>query len=363
MIKHRTLTTAIASLALLATAGVQAQSRNLELQTSEGQLTVPLDDNAGVRILSDGDISATATSEFSCQQGASCDDVQVSMAGNNGALVVSPTTVAQGSTFQVTWDSRGAWQCNGTGLAGTTWNSSNPKPPEGSAFVGTTNVPLGTYTLELTCENGPVTDTLTVPITVDEQSSGGGPGDIELPAVCDDVAELRDFTGWSQTTDAIPPFGNSETQTFATYLGNWPGSGAGVDVGIPKNEYAALVFQTGDLDSGSTGQFNREAVTPTNDAIIGGGSHIVSFSRCPGDFNPNSPAVPSSACVIQASANFIAVQWGGPGSGRACTLQPNTQYFMNIVYTSSTVGTLPPVQAPCGGEPRCGNRWQGQGVE
>ena len=80
------------------------------------------------------------------------------MAGGNGALIVSPTTIGQGSNVQVTWDSRGAWECSGTGLPGTSWNTNNPKAPSGSVFVDTDNVPLDTYTVELTCVNGPVND-------------------------------------------------------------------------------------------------------------------------------------------------------------------------------------------------------------
>lgn len=363
MSKHRNLTITVASLALLATAGLHAQSRNLELETADGPLTVPLDDNVGVRILSDGDISATATPDFTCQQGASCDDVQVSMAGSSGALVVSPGTVAQGSTFQVTWDSRGAWQCNGTGLPGTSWNNSNPKPPRGSVFVSTDDVPLDNYTLELACENGPVMDTRTVQLTVDEQSDSG-PGDITLPAVCNNVAELRDFAGWTQTTDARPPFGNDEEQTFAQYFGPWPGAGASVDIGIPKDQYAALPFNTGNLNSGSTGVFNREQATTVSAPYMGPGPTIVSFSRCPGDFDPASPALESPGCVIGAPFNFSTIRWGGPGAGRACELEPNTQYFMNIVHTTSNVGVIPPVQAPdCGGKSRCGWLWNTSGSE
>lgn len=362
MVKQRILTITVASLAFLAAAGVQAQSRNLELNTDEGPLTVPLDDNVGVRILSNGDISATATSDFACQQGATCDDVQVSVSGSNGSLAVSPSTVAQGSNFSVTWSSRGAWECNGTGLPGTTWNSSNPKPPSGNISVNTSGVPLDTYNLELTCVNGPVTATRTVQLTVDEQSSSG-PGGIELPAICDQVGELRDFQGWSQTNNGREPFSSSEEQSFAEYFGPWPGAGISVDVGIPKNQYAALVFTTGNLDAGSGGQFNREAVTPINDSVVGPGPQIVSFSRCPGDFDPTSPALDSPNCVIKASFNFSTIKWGGPGSSAACQLQSNTQYFMNIVYSNSSLGTLPPVQADCGGEPRCGHRWQGNGVQ
>ncbi len=50
----------IATLLLTGSVGVIAQSKTIELQTDEGLLTIPLDDNAGLDIGADGKIFTTA---------------------------------------------------------------------------------------------------------------------------------------------------------------------------------------------------------------------------------------------------------------------------------------------------------------
>lgn len=330
----------------------QAQSRALELDTSEGVLVIPLADGSLLELLPDGGVTATAIDSFACgEETASCEDVEVSMLEiDGGSLSLSRSQVPQGQSFQATWSSRGAWECVGSGLPGSEWNTSNPKEPSGTQTVSTGGVSPGHYALELVCQNGPETASRTVSLTVQDPS----------PDVCSGVTELRDFSGWSVATDARPPFGSNELQTFSNFFGSWPGSGNNNPIGIRKNQYLALPFTTGTLGSSSGGQFNREQIPPTWESQVGTGKVIVSFSLCPGDFDPASDA---NACVMEASSNIFALRWGGPGSGRACELQSNTDYFMNVLYAASAIGTLPPTQADCQGKPRCGAQWQASGSE
>ena len=113
-------------------------------------------------------------------------------------------------------------------------------------------------------------------MTVEEESDSG-PGDITLPAVCDQVTELREFAGWSQATDVDTPFGSDEEQLFSLFFGPWPGTGNSGNLGIPKNEYMSVVFETGNLGSGSGGQVTRNppaldgshtSIGPGSDCVV-----------------------------------------------------------------------------------------------
>ena len=329
-----------------------AQSRTLELQTSEGPLVIPLADGSVLELLGDGNVTASAIDGFICgEETVSCEDVDVSMRTADGGFFSSTRNqVPQGQSFQLSWSSRGAWECIGSGMADSDWNSSNPKEPTGVETVSTAGISPGSYELQLLCQNGPESDTRTVSVTVQDPS----------PDVCSGITELKDFTGWSAATDAKPPFGSSDVQTFSAFFGAWPGTGNNFTLGIRKNQYLALPFTTGTLTSSSSGQFNREQVPPIYESQVGGGKVIVSFSQCPGDFDPDSEA---NVCVIEASSNIFSLQWGGPGSGRACELQSNTPYYVNVLYASSAIGTLPPVQADCQGKNRCGALWWATGSE
>lgn len=189
--------------------------------------------------------------------------------------------------------------------------------------------------------------------------------DVSVP-LCDQVTPLEDYPDWSRASDIESPFGTDENQTFETFFNTWPGTNNSTNLGVLKGEYFALSFTTGDLDASSQGQINRE-----NLSGVGGGSNdiglgplIASFSQCPGDFDPNSPAVPAPDCVSRHRAIFQSIQWGGPGSGRNCELDPNTDYYLNVVYTESDVGQLPPDQATCQDDkPRCGHLYQANGTE
>jgi hypothetical protein len=184
-------------------------------------------------------------------------------------------------------------------------------------------------------------------------------------SLCDSVTPLEDDPEWSQATDILWPFGDSEPQTFAHMFNFWPGSGNSNNLGLLKGEYFALSFQTGQLDATSKGQLAREMPAGAGGgSSIGTGPLIASFSRCPGDFDPNSPAVPSPDCVMSTDNLINQIRWGGPGSGRDCELDSNTQYYFNVVYTDSDIGQLPPVQATCRDDrPRCGHLWRASGSE
>src|SRR5699024_5355129 len=120
--------------------------RTLKLQTDDGPIEIPLDTSVPMKLLSEGNVSATAESGFVCpKDGASCDDVQVSLGtADGGKLTLSSSSVSHGSNVNIAWQSRGAWTCEGSGLPGTDWNNSNPKDPVDSLSVNTAALDPGT---------------------------------------------------------------------------------------------------------------------------------------------------------------------------------------------------------------------------
>lgn len=335
----------VALVLALASATAFAQTeRTIEVQTDEGQLDVPLDDGVPLRILTDGDISATAIQGFSCSSGgATCDDVQVSMSSTDGgSFTVTPNPVTQGSNVSIGWSGTGAWECSGTGLPGTTWNNQNPKQPSGQQSVGTGSLTAGTsYDVEVTCSNGPVTDSRTLSLLVEEDT-------IPDPEGCEGVPELSDFPGWSLATDVGYGDETLVPTTWDNVFANTFPEGGQVLFELRKNRYVAMQFATpSSLSSTNAGFLASE---PSAAGASGPGPRMMSVTQCPGVFDPQHMEDPD--CLkgnIGASTRF---DWVGPNHPWSefdgiCELEAGKTYFWNIIFSDSTVGTMPPEQADC----------------
>ncbi len=353
--KQITRSTAMIALTLSLAAGpamAQSQDRTLELQTDDGLIQIPLDTSVPMKLLSEGDVSATAKAGFACPTGgASCDDVQVSMStSNGGAFTVSPGTVSHGSNVNIQWDSRGAWSCEGSGLPGTAWNNSNPKQPGGSQSVNTGPLTPGTtYQVEVNCSNGPVSDSRTLALTVTEDT-------VPVPAGCEGVPALSSYPGWSEATSILYNNSTHNPRVFADIFNQpFPGTPNTAILHMQKGRYAAIRFTTpSDLNHTNRGQFNGESAGQVYP--FGGDQMIFSIASCPGVFDPQY-VDQADKCLkkVNVSTPFY---WAGPGHPYAqydCELQPNTTYYLNILYSQSPAGTMPPVQAPCGGRSSCGS--------
>jgi len=339
-------------LALASATAIAQTERTIEIQTDEGQLDVPLDDGVPLRILTDGDISATAIQGFSCSSGgATCDDVQVSMSSaDGGSFTLSPNPVNQGSNVSIGWSGTGAWECTGTGLPGTTWNNQNPKQPSGQQSVGTGPLTAGTsYDVEVTCSNGPVTDTRVLSLTVEEDT-------IPDPEGCENVPELSDYAGWSEATNVGYDDDFLDPGQWATVFGNpFPGGGQ-VRFELTKGQYAAMAFTTpSNLNSNDQGRVgSAEAAGGSS----GTGVRMMSISRCPGVFDPEY--IEDPGCLKTNMGSGTEFNWYGPNHEWAdfpgfCELQADTTYYMNVIFSDSSAGTIPPEQDECrsAGETAC----------
>ena len=301
-----------AALALFAAQAV-AQSQSIILNTSPTPTEIELLDGTDVNLDPiSGDLSATPLDPAACSATTDCSDVQVSITG----FTVSPTTVTQGESVSVNWNGRGAWQCEGSGLTGTTWNGT--KLPSGSQAVSTAPLaPNTTYDVTLDCSNGPVTDTASVSLTVNEGSGGGG-----VPQFCIDDDRVPP-AGLSQDTQILD--GSSTiTETWPQLFGQPFPQGNGRDMAIQNGRYAQLEFNTDGLSTGVSGRLTFDILQ----TFVPSGQKIISLSQCPGDFTDLN----DSNCkkfVGQGSLRW-AINSGG---GFDCILSPNTTYYLNILYT------------------------------
>ncbi|MDZ7791295.1 MAG: hypothetical protein U5L08_12550 [Xanthomonadales bacterium] len=339
----------IAALLSVSTYTAVAQTeKTLELETDDGTINVPLDGTVPLRVLGDGDISATAAEGFSCPTGGpSCEDVQVSLlTDDGGSFDASPNPVALGSGVSFSWDSLGAWSCSGAGLPGTTWNGINPKRPRGQQMVNTSSLTAGdSYTVELICSNGPVTDSRTLVLEVQEDTAP------PPPEGCEGVGELSDYAEWTESTDlrfGTPP-------SWEGSFGNGFPKGNTFELKLDKGEYAALRFTTPSyIGAASTGQINGETSASQS---YGPGQRLMSITPCPGQFNPAE--IDDSRCLIAQMNTGDQFKWVGAGHSQAqyrCELEPDTTYFLNILFSESPTGVLPPVQSECAsaGHSACG---------
>lgn len=84
---------------------------------------------------------------------------------------------------------------------------------------------------------------------------------------------------------------------------------------------------------------------------------MMTISRCPGAFRQSDLEDPD--CYFAQLPVETQVPWVGPGhawKSFRCELQPDTVYYVNMLFSESPAGTVPPVQSDCrsSGETHCG---------
>lgn len=251
----------------------------------------------------------------------------------------APSSVESGQTVSVNWSTENVDTCSATGTL-PTWTGS--KGLQGPQNV-TVNAPLGTYSVGLQCTGAGQTVTagpLTVTVTDD---GGGGGGECTLP------------TGLSRAADAI--WGQSASNASGhfwdgVFIGPFPSTTNSRTYFQRPGNYHAIQFNTGNMPSDATGQINSWEPQGPWSLQAAAGWRIVSFSTCPGDFNPDGK---EPGCIRRIGGTDN-IRWGGANTGDVfrCALQPNTTYYLNIVYTDSQVGDPNPNWNCSGPRENCG---------
>ena len=312
---------------------------------ADAEFQVLLDSAQPVVIGSDGNLVArgVSVSPELCTQpenpdpGANCGGAQVDVTDfringqSSGVLEVFPN-----QTLNMTWTSRGAWECLGSGLPGTSWNSV-VKNPSGSQSVADPNLePGGLYAPELICRNGTILqDTATLSLSVLEPTPVPEGCENRIPAQFTRTQACI-FSGAALGNDCFlyPAIFGSSTNPF-------PGpSGSQRNFVLRRGEYAAMQF-TVPTNLNRQGTFN---VVEAQFGVGTAGRKIWSISKCPGDFDRAAiTADYGGNCYRWVDGGSGAIAWAPAGSASAgyCELEPGETYYLNLVYTESEAGTAP----------------------
>lgn len=353
-----------------------SEKRLIILDESGQEVLAPVPLLGQVLIEASGDLRVTTAEPLDCGVEVTCDDVSV---GSPGFTSLTATEVELGTILEFEWNSRGAWTCDAGGtLPG--WNqrlgmhadsreaveSLRVVETEGLAPADPSAYPL-TYNATLLCSNGPVQSDLGIPQSIPITLTAPPEPGADLPEECGSV-NRRAPSDWTRLStgslschwDSSRWISGSDCREWGKV---WPdefdpnGTGTTRYLGLRSSHarnYIALQFNSGQFDPGFRGEF----VVNTAPGLLSR-RKIMTVSRCPGDFNEaaiRDKTAGGTGCMIESAINSLT--WGGTGSARVCQLEPNTEYFLNIVYTEAPLGNLTwSAIAPhpdCVGE-RCGN--------
>lgn len=352
---------------------LQAQDKQLILQTQPEPTVIDL--TGSMQIDGSGNITVTPVDTAACTATASCEDVAVDIlnfsANNQGTSV----SVSQGTSLTFRWDSRGAWACDGGGLDGWTGVGKTPINPNGQS-VSTGTLTPGNYTATLSCYNGSVIADPAASVDIEITEDSNPP-----PEGCENRTMPSD---WNRLTTG----GNSCSYKYGTeghglntaddcsffgktsqHNGVWPWSWEDQTsyqkvLGVPSDNqgkhYIALEFNSGNIPAGTSRQINMNVPQTSS---LENMRKLVSISRCPGDFNKSAiDQEMGGGCIIESFTGSIT--WGGQDSSFpwVCSLEPNTRYFLNVIYTDSSLGTSPSqIQPNCTNTAGCGTRFTPSG--
>lgn len=339
----------ITLLSLFFSVSLVAQNKTIDISVPDettGQsvtLQVELDGSTPLVIGADGTVSASGLTSVNdlcagvglgeCPE-CNCDGVQVEIKNFsvNGQTAVS---IFPNDTLNFAWGSQGAWECVGSGLPTTTWNTLD-KAPDGTQQITSPDLePGATYSAALVCSNGPV-QSLASTVQVDVIAPD------PVPAGC----EGRNPEQFARATSCIhsgSAFGadcTSYREVFGSDDNPFPGpDGSARNFILNRGQYAAMQFvvpQNFDRE-GAWNVVESQFVVPT------AGDRIWSISKCPGDFDQQAIEAESTGrCYVKSgNTSSIAYQPSGGGDRFRCELEPGETYYLNVVFTDSASGTAP----------------------
>ncbi len=338
--------------ALVLSVSVSAEDKVLTLKTTDdGEIQIPLKES--LEILATGQLRATAKDDFICDSGPdaceecpSCEDVQVSMAaGDGGSFSASPEVVSEGGDVTFRWASKGAWSCEGENLTGTDWEGYNGGPA-GTTTVSVAGLSVGTLHKPcISCCNGPNCDSLCTTFEIDEEAE---------PEPVPEGCEGRTPAGMDRALTHCD-WDNRGSADCTTWKGLF-----GREFGLTKstqtkfyqrpNEYIAIQFNSGDYPVDAHGRLSGESPqygVETSEVMM-------TISKCPGDFDADAIAAEMENNCYRKGRASTEMWWQGETKNFSsmCTLDRNTTYYLNILYTDSEAGTPPDrLNWACAGDP------------
>ncbi len=293
-----------------------AQSENLVL---DGQV-IPLNNSSIVSINPvSGDITATSQDgNLTCTSGSSGSPPIVN-------LNTSATTVVSGGSATLSWTvANSATSCVASGA----W-SGNKNPAGGSQLIPDITA-SGTYVLTCSNQFGNGSDNVSISVQV------------TVPTGCEDTP---------------PPAGMSEDNDPSSWDAAMPGTGFPGIIGqegkfiVDVNKYVALNFTTPNsttIDQKIVFEEPPPTIPPVGGQTVGQGDMTITISECPGDFSHHLGQ--SNCKVTGLTPNMQYTTENPPGFFR-CKLEPNKQYYLNIVHSTNAPNYTP---TSCSHPTRCG---------
>jgi len=273
--------------------------------------------------------------------------------------VSTSTSIDQGDSVTIVWSSQNASSCtalgNFPGWAGTKALSDT------EILSNTSQIGVGSYTISLRCSNsGGLSPVASVGLSVNNP-------DDPPPAECSDRLLLgqgslnnwvRKTTGsnscvWNTRAGAVDQ--TVDCRNFGDAAGGgpvgvwdlpWPAQSSTRNLTISGNQgrqFIAMAFNSGNISATHVGRMTQEV---PQFAGANAGFKLWSISKCPGDYNKALiDAEMGPGCVFRERTNLIqAFEWGGPSfesDELRCALQPNTDYYFNIIWSADQPGTPP----------------------
>jgi len=348
-----------------------AQTEAPEIQVNcqdQSQLIIPVEPGSGVSINTDatdpasvGDVELSAAVDFSCTQSGAG---QVSFETADGArplsIISDSGSVPEGAPVTFDWESRGAYACDGvirddTGQVVRNWAPAPDALPRGPLTIalvdnGGNSLPVGEYSATVRCRNGGP-DFASGPIglsitgtNIPKECQGrqplneGGSGLMEIKVQCSLDSDLVNCTDYSSV------------------FGPFPGSNsAGKNLFANRDEYWAMKIETGSSISAPGGFWE---FTEPQLQINATGSRLLTLSKCPGDFDQQAiEQEMDGICYVKTGGFTSTIRWQRPGeSGTACVIEPDSTYYLNVLYTADPAGTPPnELTWSCGESSACAN--------
>ncbi|MEM8547990.1 MAG: hypothetical protein AAGF46_07495 [Pseudomonadota bacterium] len=304
--------------------------------------------NVGVTC-TDGELSVTQSASIQVNEPDPGDPPPaptLTLNGTPGTISINP-----GDSLTIAWNSTDATACQANGtLPG--W--SGAQNTSGSESITTSGLPVGSsYMVQLSCSNLAGTSP-TTSRTLNVVDPGSG-----LPAGC----ETRPLLGFGALSDWVQKTTGANSCVWDRLAGTvvasadcrfvdqvwpnpWPGSQNTRNLTIFGNsgkQFISMAFNSGNIPTNHEGRMTQEV---PQFAGANGGLKLWSISKCPGDYNADILETEMGpGCVWREFGSLTeSFRWGGPGffnDTTRCALQPNTDYYFNIIWSSDLPGTAP----------------------
>ncbi|HKL51067.1 MAG TPA: hypothetical protein VJ908_07860 [Wenzhouxiangellaceae bacterium] len=274
-----------------------------------------------------GDVTANVVSLSDCAGPATPEITSFVVNGSP-----TGTTVDEGINVGVSWTSVNTSGCTAGGTLPSWSSQGSSLDPSGTFSASTTGLANGSYTLTLSCASalGPISASNNPTVTVQNSSTTGS-------------CATRPPVPLTRATSIVTD-GTDNARFFDSVFGPFPGTNNTKPIKIERIKYAAMEFTTdGSISPNATGDIESNVLQPLGSNTASGAQvhRMWSISKCPGDFRKHVLDQEMGPGCVKGGLGSLSAQaafrFGGANfvnDTNVCALEPNTTYFVNLLYTS-----------------------------